>query len=83
MGLDPTAWKGLQGITDPLNLQAGQQIDFSSSLSAGAGIGVEVGATADLGTGPAPPPGAAVAGPAGPLRPAARCPPSFRLTVQG
>ncbi len=66
MGLDPTAWKGLQGITDPLNLQAGLQIDFSSSLSAGAGIGVEVGATADLGTGPAPPPGAAAAGPAGP-----------------
>ena len=66
MGLDPTAWKGLQGITDPLNLQAGQQIDFSSSLSAGAGIGVEVGATADLGTGPAPPPGAAAASPAGP-----------------
>jgi hypothetical protein len=66
MGLDPTAWKGLQGITDPLRLQAGQQIDFSSSLSSGAGIGIEVGATADLGTGPAPPPGSAGAtGPAG------------------
>ena len=65
MGLDPTAWKGLQGITDPLNLQAGLQIDFSSSLSAGAGLGVEVGATADLGTGPAAPPGAAAPGPAG------------------
>jgi hypothetical protein len=64
MGLDPTAWKGLNGITDPLNLQAGQQIDFSSSLSAGAGIGVEVGATAELGTGPAPPSGATAAGPA-------------------
>jgi len=64
MGLDPKAWKGLQGISDPLRLQAGQQIDFSSSLSPGAGIGVEVGATADLGgaaapgTGPAPGPGA-------------------------
>jgi hypothetical protein len=66
MGLDPTVWKGLQGITDPLQLQAGQQIDFSSSLSAGAGVGVEVGATADLETGPAPPPGGAGAtGPAG------------------
>ena len=82
MGLDPTAWKGLQGITDPLNLQAGLQIDFSSSLSAGAGIGVEVGATADLGTGPAPPPGAAAAGPAS-RRPAARCRLSFRLTAWG
>jgi hypothetical protein len=49
MGLDPRAWKELQGITDPLRLQAGQQIDFSSSLPPGAGIGVEVGATADLG----------------------------------
>ncbi|HEU5387297.1 MAG TPA: hypothetical protein VFV73_15465 [Streptosporangiaceae bacterium] len=49
MGLDPRAWKGLQGISDPLRLQPGQQIDFSSSLSPGAGLGVEVGATADLG----------------------------------
>ena len=66
MGLDPSAWKGLQGISDPLRLQTGQQIDFSSSLSSGAGIGVEVGATADLGTGPPPPPGGAGAvGPAG------------------
>lgn len=52
MGLDPAAWKGLQGITDPLRLQAGQQIDFSSSLSSDAGIGVEAGATADVGAGP-------------------------------
>jgi hypothetical protein len=71
MGLDPRAWKGLQGITDPLRLQAGQQIDFSSSLSSGAGIGVEVGATADIGTGAgpsgagaAPPSAAGAAGPA-------------------
>jgi hypothetical protein len=61
MGLDPRAWKGLQGISDPLRLLAGQQIDFSSSLSPGAGVGVEVGATADLGgtaagTAPAPAP---------------------------
>jgi Contractile injection system tube protein len=54
MGLDPRAWKGLQGITDPLRLQAGQQINFSSSLSSTTGIGVEVGATAGLGTGPGP-----------------------------
>jgi hypothetical protein len=64
MGLDPKAWKGLQGISDPLRLQAGQQIDFPSSLPSGAGLGVEVGATADLGgaagpgTGSAPVPGA-------------------------
>jgi hypothetical protein len=64
MGLDPRAWKGLQGITDPLRLQAGQQIDFSSSLSSGAGIGVEVGATADIGTGSAPS-GAGAAPPSG------------------
>ena len=78
MGLDPRAWKGLQGISDPLRLQAGQQIDFSSSLSQGAGVGVEVGATADLGgaapgvagmpgTGPAPVPGAAGGAAVGPV----------------
>jgi hypothetical protein len=83
MGLDPRAWKGLQGITDPLRLQAGQQINFSSSLSSGAGIGVEVGATADIGTGPAPSgagpaplPGAGAAAPASGAVPA-------RLPVDG
>jgi hypothetical protein len=39
MGLDPRAWKGLQGITDPLRLAAGLQIDFSAALTAGAGLG--------------------------------------------
>lgn len=39
MGLDPRAWKGLQGLVDPLRLQAGQQIDFSSGLSPGLGVG--------------------------------------------
>jgi hypothetical protein len=58
MGLDPKAWKGLQGITDPMSLTAGQRVDFSSALSLGAGVGVEVGATALLGVG-----GAASAGP--------------------
>ncbi len=46
MGLDSRAWKGLQGVDDPLNLQAGRQIDFPSSLSADAGLGVQTGATA-------------------------------------
>ncbi|SFO74686.1 hypothetical protein SAMN05660464_0926 [Geodermatophilus dictyosporus] len=39
MGLDPRSWKGLQGITDPLRLAAGLQVDFSASLSAGPGPG--------------------------------------------
>ncbi|GGR98278.1 hypothetical protein GCM10010169_48560 [Micromonospora fulviviridis] len=42
MGLDPRAWKGLQGITDPVRLEAGQRIDFSASLSLDAGLGVEI-----------------------------------------
>ena len=62
MGLDPRAWKGLQGIADPLQLQAGQQIDFSSSLSADTGFGVEVGATAGIGTGPGAPSAAGAVG---------------------
>lgn len=65
MGLDPRAWKGLQGIADPLRLQAGQQIDFSSSLSADTGIGIEVGATAGIGTGPGTASAAGAAGPPG------------------
>ena len=53
MGLDPRAWKGLEGITDPLRLEAGLAIDFSSSLSVEGGLGVQVGATAGLGSTPA------------------------------
>jgi Contractile injection system tube protein len=50
MGLDPRAWKGLaEGLTDPLHLEAGLQIDFSASLSLDAGIGIEMGVTAGLG----------------------------------
>ena len=80
MGLDPKAWKGLQGISDLLRLQAGQQIDFSFSLSSGAGIGVEVGATAHLGGAaprPAPAPRAHVT-----HRHPDRCRPSFRSTAR-
>ncbi|KRF46283.1 hypothetical protein [Terrabacter sp. Soil810] len=43
MGLDPKAWKGLQGIDDPMNLTAGQQIDYASDLSLDGGLGVQVG----------------------------------------
>ena len=47
MGLDPSTWKTFAaGIADPLSLDAGLQIDFSSSASASAGIGVQAGATA-------------------------------------
>jgi len=47
MGLDPSTWKTFAaGISDPLSLDAGLQIDFSSSASASAGIGVQAGATA-------------------------------------
>jgi hypothetical protein len=70
MGLDPSAWKDLAGgLTDPLRLDAGLQIDFSASLSASVGLGVTLGATA----GGAPPGGGGggvggggVTGPAGP-----------------
>lgn len=64
MGLDPAAWKGLAaGLTDPLRLEAGLQIDFSASLSLGGGLGVEVGATSGLGPGGGSGAGGAAAGP--------------------
>jgi Contractile injection system tube protein len=65
MGLDPRAWKDFAGgLGDPLRLEAGLQIDFSSSASTDIGLGVQVGATQgvlpdDAGTAAAP----------GPLRP--------------
>ncbi|WP_138760651.1 CIS tube protein [Modestobacter altitudinis] len=55
MGLDPRAWKGLQGITDPLRLAAGLQVDFAASLSAAAGLGAQAGGA---GLVPGAPPGA-------------------------
>lgn len=70
MGLDPRAWKGLAAaLADPLHLEAGLQIDFSTSLSLDVGIGIEVGATAGLGApgvggrGAGPGRGAAAKGP--------------------
>ncbi len=45
MGLDPLAWKGLQGITDPMSLDAGQLIDFPSNLSLDQDLGTNIGAT--------------------------------------
>jgi hypothetical protein len=68
MGLDPRAWKGLEGITDPLRLDAGLQIDFSASLSLDAGLGVEVSPTAGTRAGAAS--GPTGAGPVPPTAPA-------------
>ena len=65
MGLDPKAWKGLQGISDPMSLQAGQQIDFSSALSLEAGLGAQAGPVAGL-LGPA---GGGATDPASPVPP--------------
>jgi hypothetical protein len=61
MGLDPHAWKGLRGITDPLSLPAGLRVDFASSLSATGGLGVDSGAAAGV-----PPGDPAQVGPGGP-----------------
>jgi hypothetical protein len=52
MGLDPAAWRGLAAnLPNPLSLQAGAEIDFSSRLSVGAGIGLSAGIEAGLGGG--------------------------------
>ncbi len=54
MGLDPSTWKDLaDGISDPLRLDAGLQIDFSASVSAGTGLGVTSSASAGATTGSA------------------------------
>ncbi|MGY1679354.1 CIS tube protein [Geodermatophilus sp. SYSU D01176] len=58
MGLDPRAWKGLQGITDPRELPAGLRIDFAAALTPAAGLGVAV--AAPPAAPPAGPPAAAV-----------------------
>jgi hypothetical protein len=62
MGLDPRAWKDLAaGLSDPLSLAAGLQVDFSASLSLDVGVGVEVGVTAGGAPGAdAPPPSSPV-----------------------
>jgi hypothetical protein len=65
MGLDPRAWKTMQGITDPLRLHAGLQVDFSSSVGLDVGLGAAVGGTAGITVG-----GTAVAAPLAPGRPA-------------
>jgi hypothetical protein len=69
MGLDPRAWKDLQGITDPLRLPAGLQVDFPSAVSAGFGLGVTAGLDVTVGgtavaAAPPPVPGRPAAAPA-------------------
>jgi hypothetical protein len=60
MGLDPSAWKSFAaGISDPLHLDAGLQINFSSSASTSAGVGLGTGATS---TNPSNDPGAGAPG---------------------
>jgi len=73
MGLDPSTWKSLAaGIADPLHLDAGLQIDFSSSASASAGIGVDAGATSPAaGNDPGVTSAGGAMAPAGSLSPAA------------
>ena len=73
MGLDPSTWKSFAaGIPDPLHLDAGLQIDFSSSVSASAGIGLDVGVTATAtGNDPGAGPGGGTTTPVGSLSPAA------------
>lgn len=53
VGLDPAAWRGLAaGLDATLSLDAGLEIDFNASLSAGLGLGltagVDVGLSASL-----------------------------------
>jgi hypothetical protein len=70
-GLDPSAWRGLQGVqASPLALPAGTEIGFSDGLTAAPGLGarpgVEAGvaasAEAAFGLAPAPGTGAADGG---------------------
>jgi hypothetical protein len=51
MGLDPNAWRGLGagGLSSPLSLAAGMEIDFSAGLSASLGVGVQSGIAAGAG----------------------------------
>jgi hypothetical protein len=47
MGIDPSAWRGLgAGLSSPLSLPAGLEIDFPSSLSGASGLGAQSGVQA-------------------------------------
>jgi hypothetical protein len=44
LGADPSAWRSaMAGLTTPLGLTAGAQVQLNASISAGAGIGVSAG----------------------------------------
>jgi hypothetical protein len=46
MGVDPSAWRGLEGVSNPLSIPAGAEVGFSKNLSAGLGVGATAGETA-------------------------------------
>ncbi|MEA2481127.1 MAG: hypothetical protein QOJ07_3049, partial [Thermoleophilaceae bacterium] len=49
-GLDPAAWRAVAGgLSSPLALEAGVEIDFSATLSVGAAIGVTAGVEIGVG----------------------------------
>lgn len=53
-GLDPAAWRSaMSGLTSPLALGAGTQLQLDTSASVGAGIGVSPGFGAGVGAGAA------------------------------
>ncbi len=51
-GLDPAAWRGLEGVSNPLALSAGAEVGFSSNLTTAAGLGATAGAGAGANAAP-------------------------------
>lgn len=52
LGADPSAWRSaMAGLTTPLGLTAGAQVQLNASISAGAGIGVSAGFSAGASAG--------------------------------
>ena len=52
MGADPAAWRGLEGVSNPLSLEAGAEVGFNSNLKAAPGVGANTGQTAGAGASP-------------------------------
>jgi len=53
-GLDPATWRSaMSGLTSPLALAAGTQLQLDASASVGAGVGVAAGFSAGVGAGAA------------------------------
>jgi hypothetical protein len=52
LGADPSTWRSaMAGLTTPLGLTAGAQVQLNASISAGAGIGVSAGFSAGAAAG--------------------------------